>query len=133
MGPPSLPIARAGGSSLKRSFTAIKEEENGDAGQDIGDDDDSDDELEAAMASGSGSNTAIKEEQQEQEEEQKDVKMADGSSAIGYVPAGGIKPAEELDREQVEGMNLKVVKDVESVVKLHKSGKLTNALEVSTW
>ncbi len=57
--------------------------------------------------------------------------MANGASAVGYVAAGGVKPAEELDREEVDGMDLKTVQDVESVVKLHKSKKLQDALSVS--
>jgi len=57
------------------------------------------------------------------------AKLADGTSAVGFVGVGGVRPAEELDRDEVEGMNLKVVEDVETVVKLHKSKKLTHALE----
>ncbi len=57
-------------------------------------------------------------------------KLADGTSAVGFVAAGGVKPAEELDREEVEGMNLKTVDDVETVVKLQKSKRLLEALKV---
>lgn len=57
------------------------------------------------------------------------AKLADGTSATGYVPSGGVRPADELDRDEVEGMNLQVVEDVESVVKLHRSRKLLETLE----
>jgi U4/U6 small nuclear ribonucleoprotein PRP31 len=64
------------------------------------------------------------------EEVGEEAKLADGTSAVGFVGVGGVRPAEELDRQDVEGMNLKTVQDVESVVKLHKSKKLTEALKV---
>jgi U4/U6 small nuclear ribonucleoprotein PRP31 len=80
-------------------------------------DDDNDDEDEEMAAEGAG---LVSE----------GAKLADGTSAVGFVGVGGVRPADELDREEVEGMNLKVVEDVETVVKLHKSKKLTQALEV---
>lgn len=55
--------------------------------------------------------------------------LEDGTSATGFVPMGGTRPAEELDREEVEGMNLVAFDNVESVVKLHKSRKLQDALQ----
>lgn len=61
-----------------------------------------------------------------------EMKLEDGQSAVGFVPIGGTKPAEEVDRDEVARMNMESVEDVESVVKLHKSRKLQDALSVST-
>lgn len=57
--------------------------------------------------------------------------LESGESAVGFVPVGGVKPAEEVDRDEVAMMNLESVEDVESVAKLHKSRKLQDALSVS--
>lgn len=62
---------------------------------------------------------------------EEEEKLESGESAAGYVPAGGTRPAEELDRDEVEHMNLKTIENVESVVKLHKSKRLHEALTVS--
>ncbi|KAJ9122068.1 hypothetical protein QFC24_004295 [Naganishia onofrii] len=110
MGPPALP-------------TNGKRKADADANAD--DDDDEDDELDNALsgnngASGSGAaDNGV----------DGSATMADGTSAAGYVGAGGTRPAEELDREDVEGMDLKDVQDVEAVVKLQKSKKLLDILQ----
>jgi U4/U6 small nuclear ribonucleoprotein PRP31 len=62
--------------------------------------------------------------------EEEDEKLEGGQSSVGYVPAGGTRPAEELDRDEVEHMNLKTIENVESVVKLHTSKRLQEALNV---
>ena len=77
---------------------------------------------------GSGENEADEDMKPAAEEEEK---LENGESAAGYVPAGGTRPAEELDRDEVEHMNLKTIENVESVVKLHKSKRLHEALTVS--
>jgi len=64
-------------------------------------------------------------------QEEEEDNLEGGQSAVGYVPAGGTRPAEELDRDEVEHMNLKTIENVESVVKLHKSKRLQEALTVS--
>lgn len=53
-------------------------------------------------------------------------------ATVGSVPSGGTRPAEELDRDEVEHMNLQTVADIDSVVKLHKSKRLQEALSVSS-
>ncbi len=100
MGPPALP-------SRKRTA------------EDDGEGDDDDDEEMKADRDGGGGGVVVEE-----------AKLEDGTSAVGFVGVGGVRPAEELDRQDVEGMNLKTVQDVESVVRLHKSKKLTEALKV---
>jgi U4/U6 small nuclear ribonucleoprotein PRP31 len=65
-------------------------------------------------------------------QEEEEDNLEGGQSAVGYVPAGGTRPAEELDRDEVEHMNLKTIENVESVVKLHKSKRLQEALTVSS-
>lgn len=73
-----------------------------------------------------------KEQDDEMKTAEEEVGTLDnGESATGYVPAGGTRPAEELDRDEVEHMNLKTIDNVESVVKLHKSKRLHEALTVS--
>jgi U4/U6 small nuclear ribonucleoprotein PRP31 len=63
---------------------------------------------------------------------EEEERLEGGQSAVGYVPAGGTRPAEELDRDEVEHMNLKTVDNVEAVVKLHKTKRLQEALSVRT-
>ena len=72
-------------------------------------------------------------------EEAEDEEMASGSEEgdgegenAGIVLEGGVKPAEELDKEEVEGMELGSVKDVTSVAKLEGSRRMTEILKVNT-
>lgn len=109
MGPPALPSDR------KRK--AEIEARN---------DDDEDDDLDNALG-GTGEADSPNEGE---DGDEASTTMKDGSSATGYVGAGGTRPADELDREEVEGMDLKDVDDVESVVKLHRSRKLLDTLQV---
>jgi U4/U6 small nuclear ribonucleoprotein PRP31 len=60
-----------------------------------------------------------------------DLKMEDGSSALGFVPEGGVRPAEELDADEVEATDLAAVADVSKVAKLMTGSKLKEVLEVS--
>ncbi|KAF8325162.1 uncharacterized protein EI90DRAFT_3146698 [Cantharellus anzutake] len=54
---------------------------------------------------------------------------ANGEANVGLVLEGGMKPAEELDEEDVEGMELGGVKDVRSVAKLEGSWRMTEILK----
>jgi U4/U6 small nuclear ribonucleoprotein PRP31 len=78
--------------------------------------DDEDDDLDNALGGNNGMD---------------DADVGDEGSVSMSIGAGGVRPADELDREDVEGMDLKDVDDVESVVKLHKSKKLLDTLQVS--
>ena len=60
---------------------------------------------------------------QEEEDEEGDIPM-------GYVPEGGVRPAEELDAEQVEQSDLTDIKDVSKVAKLMTGTKLKEVLAV---
>lgn len=60
-----------------------------------------------------------------------DVEMEGGAVPAGYVPEGGVKPAEELDEEEVEKVDLSDVTDVGKVAKLHTGKRLKEVLEVS--
>lgn len=64
------------------------------------------------------------------EDDDGDMKMEDGSSAVGFVPEGGVRPAEELDAEEVEATDLAGVEDVAKVAKLMTGSKLKEILEV---
>ena len=111
MGPPALPA------NGKRKAEEDKDE----------DEDEDDDELDNALEGLGGGGDA----KDGEDVIEGNATMADGSSAAGYIGTGGTRPAEELDREEVEGMDLKDVDNVESVVKLHTSRKLLDALQVS--
>jgi U4/U6 small nuclear ribonucleoprotein PRP31 len=50
--------------------------------------------------------------------------------AGGLVLEGGVKPAEELDAEDVQRMELGTVEDVSKVAKLHGSKRMTEILKV---
>lgn len=60
-----------------------------------------------------------------------DLKMEDGTSAAGYVPEGGVRPADELDQDEVNRTDLAGIEDVAKVAKLMTGKKLKEVLEVS--
>ncbi|KAJ9108149.1 hypothetical protein QFC19_002617 [Naganishia cerealis] len=109
MGPPALPQ-----NGKRKAEDEVNEEE-----------DEDDDELDNALSGNNGASSSAAQD----DGVDGGARMADGTSAAGYVGTGGTRPAEELDREEVEGMDLKDVQDVESVVKLHKSKKLLDTLQ----
>ena len=49
---------------------------------------------------------------------------------MGYVPEGGVKPAAELDVEEVQRMELAGVDDVRKVAKLEGSKRMADILKV---
>ncbi|TYJ54331.1 hypothetical protein B9479_004996 [Cryptococcus floricola] len=55
--------------------------------------------------------------------------LEDGTSAVGYVPEGGVKPAEELDVEDVERTDMMGFEDVGKVAKLAGSRKLQDVIK----
>lgn len=69
----------------------------------------------------------------EDEDEGDDMKLEDGRSAVGFVPEGGVRPADELDKEEVEKTDMKGVEDVKKVAKLAGSQKLQDILAVSSF
>lgn len=69
----------------------------------------------------------------EDEDEGDDMKLEDGTSAVGFVPEGGVRPADELDKEEVEKTDMKGVEDVKKVAKLAGSQKLQDILAVSAF
>lgn len=100
--PPPIPAKALNGSSLKRSSLAA----------DLEDDDEDDGDTEMAEEEGDG------------------VKLENGISAVGYVPEGGVRPADELEPEEVEKTDLKDVEDVGKVAKLLSGKKLSEILKV---
>jgi U4/U6 small nuclear ribonucleoprotein PRP31 len=54
-----------------------------------------------------------------------------GDGAVGFVPEGGVRPAEELDAEEVEKTDLTKVEDVSKVSKLVNGRRLREVIEVS--
>ncbi|EIW66328.1 hypothetical protein TREMEDRAFT_35229 [Tremella mesenterica DSM 1558] len=57
-----------------------------------------------------------------------DMRMENGQSAVGYVPEGGARPAEELDQEEVEKTDMAGVEDVGKIAKLMTGNKLKEIL-----
>lgn len=62
-------------------------------------------------------------------EEEEDV--AGDESSSGLVLEGGVKPAEELDAEDVQQMDLGAIEDVRSIAKLDGSKKMSDILKVT--
>lgn len=60
---------------------------------------------------------------------------ADGETqgATGMVLEGGVKPAEELDAEEVQRMELGAVDDVRKVARLEGSRRMTDILSVCSF
>ncbi len=63
----------------------------------------------------------------EGEDDKDDQKQVVGSLVL----EGGIKPAEELDAEEVQRMELGGVEDVRKIAKLHGSKRMNDILKVS--
>jgi U4/U6 small nuclear ribonucleoprotein PRP31 len=55
----------------------------------------------------------------------------EGDVPMGFVPEGGVRPAEELDADEVEQSDLTGVEDVSKVAKLMMGHKLPEVLAVS--
>lgn len=70
------------------------------------------------------------EDEEDMEDDTEDV-LESGVSAVGYVPEGGVRPADELDEEEVAMADLTDVTDVGKVAKLHTGKRLKEVLEVS--
>lgn len=62
-------------------------------------------------------------------EEEEDA--AGEESGGGLVLEGGVKPAEELDAEDVQQMDLGAIEDVSSIAKLESSKKMTDILKAN--
>lgn len=50
-----------------------------------------------------------------------------------YIPTGGVRPADELDAEAVEGYKLEKILDVRKVAPLTSSRRMKEVLEVSVY
>lgn len=67
----------------------------------------------------------------EGEAEEEEDAVGEGSGG-GLVLEGGVKPAEELDAEDVQQMDLGAIEDVGSIAKLEGSKKMSDILKVSS-
>ncbi|WRT67443.1 uncharacterized protein IL334_004414 [Kwoniella shivajii] len=65
---------------------------------------------------------------EDDEEEDDGLTLENGASAVGFVPEGGVRPAEELDADEVEQTDMKDVEDVAKVAKLMTGKKLKEVL-----
>lgn len=69
------------------------------------------------------------------DDEDEDENMSDDDAAAGgggLVLEGGVNPAEELDQDAVDEMELGAVTDVRSVAKLEGSKRMSDILKVNT-
>lgn len=106
-----------------------------------GEEDYKDDEPEQGQAGPSTSNGAgLKrkapgDEDDEMSEGDDEAETAeDGKGEVGsLVLDGGVKPAEELDAEEVQRMELGNVEDVRKVAKLYGSKRMNDILKVRLW
>ena len=65
------------------------------------------------------------------EDEDENMDQGEGGMSMGYVPEGGVRPADELDEEEVNQVDLTGVEDVRKVAKLLSGNKLKELLAVS--
>ncbi|GAA5961442.1 hypothetical protein JCM21900_004010 [Sporobolomyces salmonicolor] len=97
---------------------------------DLGSGSEGDEELEAALAGPTGSGTAAAggaDEAMDQGSDDEGEAEGDVPSEL-HVPEGGVKPAEELDAEQVNAMDLASVAEVGKVAKLFGGRQLREVL-----
>ena len=60
-----------------------------------------------------------------------DVEMGDEGESPGLVLEGGVKPAAELDAEEVQRMELGGVEDVRKIAKLEGTKRMNDTLKVN--
>lgn len=65
-------------------------------------------------------------------EEGAEGEEAEADEAGGLVLEGGMKPADELDAEDVQRMDLGGIEDVDSVAKLEGSKRMADILQACT-
>lgn len=65
------------------------------------------------------------------DEDDDDAMDGDGDVKVGFVPEGGVRPAEELDAADVEKTDLTKVEDVSKVSKLVNGRRLREVIDVS--
>jgi U4/U6 small nuclear ribonucleoprotein PRP31 len=63
-------------------------------------------------------------------DEESDLDNESENEGVGLVLEGGVKPAEELDVEDVQQMELGTVEDVSKVAKLYGSKRMSEILKV---
>jgi len=66
----------------------------------------------------------------EPEDDDDDDMTGENGATMGYVPEGGVRPAEELDADEVNETDLTGVEDVGKVAKLMVGNKLSDVLKV---
>lgn len=57
----------------------------------------------------------------------------EGQEIGGLVLEGGVKPADELDAEDVQQMELGAIDDISKIAKLEGSKRMTDVLKASSW
>ncbi len=72
----------------------------------------------------------VKRSVEPEEDEDEDMAFENGVNAVGFIPEGGVRPADELDAEEVEATDMAGVEDVGKVAKLMTGKKLKEVLWV---
>lgn len=68
-----------------------------------------------------------------EDEDEAEPEVEGQASGSGLVLEGGVKPAEELDAEDVQQMDLAAIEDITSIAKLEGSKKMSDILKVSAF
>lgn len=76
--------------------------------------------------------TIKQEEEEDDQDDENEGQATEITDEMMRIPEGGIKPAEELDQEQVDRMDLKSVGEVGKVAKLYNGKTLKDVLQVSS-
>lgn len=103
---------------------------------DLGSGSELDDELDAAMAGPSGSDgqsgagDAAADADGDQDGDGVDAAMAGLADGEAHVPEGGVKPAQELDEDAVNAMDMSGVAEVTKVAKLQGGRTMRDVLQV---
>jgi U4/U6 small nuclear ribonucleoprotein PRP31 len=69
-------------------------------------------------------------EEMEVDEDEEDL-VGENGATLGFVPEGGVRPAVELDADEVEETDMTEVEDVSKVARLMTGTKLPEVLAVS--
>jgi U4/U6 small nuclear ribonucleoprotein PRP31 len=98
---------------------------------DDGEEENQQEDVEAPVASSSnGRKRKAGSDAEMSDAEGQDEEAGTSAGGAGLVLAGGIKPAEEFDAEDVEQMQLQKVEDVTKIAKLEGSKKMTDTFKV---
>jgi U4/U6 small nuclear ribonucleoprotein PRP31 len=74
---------------------------------------------------------AVEGPDEDMSDEEESGEEGEGEQQVGLVLEGGMRPADELDAEDVQQMELRAVEDVSKIAKLYGSKRMNDILRVS--